>query len=748
MNGQKITNIGSGVIEQGSTDVVSGGDVFTYFADFAIASKSGWVAIVGEDSYPVLPGKTFQIAADKNIDMKVGGGILSVSLDPNIVVNTVSAADSITVGDEDASTFINGYGVEAAEFDAVGTDSNSSTLTGTGLEVTDGTNTASMTATGFTAGTGNSLTTSGLTATKADITGDLTVGTGNTTTTISGNTVTTGTVTASSATIGGSVGISSDGIDMGGKPITNLGSGANKVAQGSTDAVSGGDVYSYLTTHYTPTSDTGWSAAVTNGTASQTVEIGNGDTVTYKAGSNMSLAANGSVITFSTSMTPVFTSAQFGSDGTYSALNSTGLTLSNGAAFGTGGILAGGMKISGLAEGAVNSSSTEAVTGAQLYEALADLGSDITTSIADVTYTKVTGFTINDGVISMTTEEAHLNTPTNTTHGLMKLAVTTDTTASSSGTSGTVSLMDTGTEEPPVTDTIRNVAGDNITITSGEDTIVYATVPDPTFTTVTTGNTTLSSDGLKINGGPSVTASGIDAGNLKITNVKAGEIAAGSTEAVTGGQLWTTNQAVVQNSDAIRSLARADARLNRRINDVGAQAAAIASLHPLPFDEDHRVSVSIGGGAYHGSSAAAVGLFVRPTENSLISLGGAVGSDDVMGNMSFSYRFGGDSLAQKPQQMAAQLTSLKGEVRDLSAQLAAARSRLESVKPAGVQTADAGKVKAMETELETLRRENESLAEELESAKTKLETQKASLESQNARLEKLEAAIRALTKTK
>ena len=54
---------------------------------------------------------------------------------------------------------------------------------------------------------------------------------------------------------------------------------------------------------------------------------------------------------------------------------------------------------------------------------------------------------------------------------------------------------------------------------------------------VTTGDTIVTSDGLVINGGPSVTKNGIDAGNKVITNVAAGRIGAGSTDAVNGSQL-------------------------------------------------------------------------------------------------------------------------------------------------------------------------------------------------------------------
>ena len=56
-------------------------------------------------------------------------------------------------------------------------------------------------------------------------------------------------------------------------------------------------------------------------------------------------------------------------------------------------------------------------------------------------------------------------------------------------------------------------------------------------TTVKTGDTTMTDNGLTITGGPSLTKSGIDAADKKITNVANGTVGAGSTDAVNGGQL-------------------------------------------------------------------------------------------------------------------------------------------------------------------------------------------------------------------
>ena len=56
---------------------------------------------------------------------------------------------------------------------------------------------------------------------------------------------------------------------------------------------------------------------------------------------------------------------------------------------------------------------------------------------------------------------------------------------------------------------------------------------------VTAGDTVLNTDGLTITGGPSVTKSGVNAGNKKISNVADGEVNANSKDAVNGSQLYS-----------------------------------------------------------------------------------------------------------------------------------------------------------------------------------------------------------------
>ena len=85
-------------------------------------------------------------------------------------------------------------------------------------------------------------------------------------------------------------------------------------------------------------------------------------------------------------------------------------------------------------------------------------------------------------------------------------------------------------------------AGENITVTpttnaDGSKTYTVATKKDLVVDSVKAGDTTVNTDGVTIAGGPSVKKDGINAGDKKITGVADGNVAAGSKDAVNGGQL-------------------------------------------------------------------------------------------------------------------------------------------------------------------------------------------------------------------
>ena len=105
--------------------------------------------------------------------------------------------------------------------------------------------------------------------------------------------------------------------------------------------------------------------------------------------------------------------------------------------------------------------------------------------------------------------------------------------------------------------TVSYAAGDNLTVKqdidaqTGEHTYTYALSKNIDLTpngSLKIGDTILNNGGLTITGGPSVTKTGINAGNLNITNVKAG---VNDTDAVNVKQLKDARTVVTSNDNSV-----------------------------------------------------------------------------------------------------------------------------------------------------------------------------------------------------
>ncbi len=75
-------------------------------------------------------------------------------------------------------------------------------------------------------------------------------------------------------------------------------------------------------------------------------------------------------------------------------------------------------------------------------------------------------------------------------------------------------------------------------VPAGTNDISFDLNPDISVVSVTAGDTTINDNGLMIAGGPSITKSGIDAADNKVTNVQNGEVTAESQDAINGSQLY------------------------------------------------------------------------------------------------------------------------------------------------------------------------------------------------------------------
>ena len=152
-----------------------------------------------------------------------------------------------------------------------------------------------------------------------------------------------------------------------------------------------------------------------------------------------------------------------------------------------------------------------------------------------------------------------------------------------------------------------------------------------------------------------IDAAGINANDQKITNVADGSISEGSKDAVNGGQLYT-----VKND------------FEGKVNKVGANAAAMANLHPMEFDPDSKWNIAAAIGNYGSETAAALGAFYRPNDDVMVNLSTAFGTGENMvgGGVSVRLGQGGNKLSREDS------NQLKAQVADLTARMDALLSVL------------------------------------------------------------------------
>lgn len=106
-----------------------------------------------------------------------------------------------------------------------------------------------------------------------------------------------------------------------------------------------------------------------------------------------------------------------------------------------------------------------------------------------------------------------------------------------------------------------------------------------------------------------------------------------SAKSLSVGQIGDVETAINKNAAGIQ-------RLDGRINKVGANAAALAALHPLDYDASEKWSVAAGVGNYGSENAMAVGAFYRPNEDVMLNMAGSFGSGENMVNAGISFKVG------------------------------------------------------------------------------------------------------------
>ncbi|WP_175776294.1 YadA-like family protein [Burkholderia anthina] len=554
MSGQKITNVAPGDVSATSTDAVNGSQLHQTNQTVNNQGDSTASVIGGGASYDPATGKvtgpTYNIAggqqttiSDAINTLNQGWNVTTSGNASGTSVTAVKPGDTMTVdGGKNIALTQDGSKISIATsdtptFTSVGIDNGGPVLSGSGLDM------ANQKITNVAPGDVSATSTDAVNGSQLHQTNQTVNNQGDST----------------ASAIGG--GASYD-------PATGKVTGPTyNIAGGQQTTIS--DAINTL--------NQGWNVT-TSGNASGTsvTAIKPGDTMTVDGGKNIALTQDGSKISIATSDTPTFTSV--GIDNGGPVLSGSGLDMSgqkitnvapgdvsatstdavNGSQlndtnqkikqasdqavkydtnpdgsvnYGSVTLNPGGSpaKLGNVAAGDVSATSTDAVNGSQLHQTNQTVNNqgDSTASVIgggasyDPATGKVTGPTYNIAGGQQTTISDAINT--------LNQGWNVTTSGNASGTS--VTAIKPG-------DTMTVDGGKNIALTQDGSKISIATSDTPTFTSV----------GID-NGGPVLSASGLDMANQKITHVAPGEVSSTSADAVNGSQLNDTNQKVQQVSD-------------------------------------------------------------------------------------------------------------------------------------------------------------------------------------------------------
>ncbi|MGB2786001.1 YadA-like family protein [Psychrobacter sp.] len=307
-------------------------------------------------------------------------------------------------------------------------------------------------------------------------------------------------------------------------------------------------------------------------------------------------------------------------------MNNNGLTITGGPSVTKAGINAADTKITNVVNGDISEGSKDAINGGQLYAQGSGIssiiGGETVYNPVDGTFTNSniggTGQNSIDGAIAsikqgevVINENIQANTTniqTNTTNiATNKTNINTNTTNIKVNKDKIDAGLNFGADSgatinKPVGDgsVLTFTGGNNITTTAAGSSIKFDLNGDINIDSVKTGNTTINNNGVSIVGGPSMTASGINAAGNKITDVADGMA---PRDAVNMGQLDAVSQRLGNNMNELGY------KIGEVEDDANAGISAAMAMSSLPQAYIAGKSLIGGGiGTYNGESAVAIGF--------------------------------------------------------------------------------------------------------------------------------------------
>jgi len=413
-----------------------------------------------------------------------------------------------------------------------------------------------------------------------------------------GNTV----INNNGLTVGGNTYVTNNGLNANNQTITNVASGGNT----TTNAANIGDVQTAVNNAVTNVTNTltakGLDFEGNDGAVNKvhrdlgtklTVKGGLADVTTGVSGKNLGVKKNaaGDGLDLVMSEKPEFKEVTAGTGTNKVVINDNGVHVGGKTYINNSGLNANNQKITNVATGTAG---TDAVNVDQLNAAIGGTAKATTVKAKDanVTVTKGTSaetggreYTIGLGNV-VTVGQTHpvtVNGDAGTVNGLTNTTWDIDNPQPVSGQAATEDQLKTvsdgvktnKTDITNINTTIGkglNFKGDdaavinkklgerldikggadasklsdeNIGVVSGNGALNIKLAKDVKVDSVTTGNTVINNNGLTVGGKTYVTNNGINANNQKVTNVADGQVAAGSKDAVNGGQLHDAKNEVI-----------------------------------------------------------------------------------------------------------------------------------------------------------------------------------------------------------
>ena len=205
-------------------------------------------------------------------------------------------------------------------------------------------------------------------------------------------------------------------------------------------------------------------------------------------------------------------------------------------------------------------------------------------------------------------------------------------------------------------------AGDNNLVTGNT---VYDAIKD------LGSNSLVTSDGNTISVGKNDSATVIDVSKHNSDGSTENRVITGietdASDMSSAANVGYVNNSVSQMANEFnRGLSELDSRMKKGV----AGAAALAALNPLDYDPENKLNFAAGVGSYKGESAAALGMFYRPNENIMFSLGGAFGNGEKMWNAGITFNLDKPNASTSKAAMARAIKTMAANNEALEAKAA------------------------------------------------------------------------------